>query len=274
MLPIRDNNPTRGVAHITLTLIIINSGVFLFQMAEKDTRLDSLRYGFVPAQLLLPKDQFLSGLQETYRVPRTDPSGRPYVNMATRQYMMTTDVEAINAILEKPAGLKLLTSMFLHGGWMHLIGNMLFLWIFGKYIEDRLGPLLFILFYLVTGVGAALTHGIFDPGYVPLVGASGAISGVMGAYLVLAPKSRIYAITFIGYIFITVNLPAWIYMVFYIVIQNLYPATFSVGQGGVAHWAHLGGVVFGVALALVVPKRSALPRPAGGEEIEDADIVI
>ncbi|MCA9256093.1 MAG: rhomboid family intramembrane serine protease, partial [Phycisphaerales bacterium] len=225
-------------------------------------------------QLLLPQNEFLSGIQRTYQIPRTDPAGRPYVNLVTREPLMVTDVEAINAILEKPPWLKLLTSMFLHGGWMHLIGNMLFLWIFGKYIEDRLGPLLFILFYLATGVGAAITHGFLDSGYFPLIGASGAISGVMGAYLVLAPKSRIYAITFIGYIFITVNLPAWIYMVFYIVIQNLYPATFSVGQGGVAHWAHLGGVVFGVALALVIPKRPALPRPADREEIEDADIVI
>ncbi|MCB9854410.1 MAG: rhomboid family intramembrane serine protease [Phycisphaerales bacterium] len=228
----------------------------------------------MPAQLLVDSGEFKSNLAERYLVQRTDPFGRMYINRLTGQPAMVPDREAIDTILAVPAGVKLFTSLFLHGGWMHLIGNMLFLWIFGRYIEDRFGPILFVLFYLATGVLASLTHGYFDHGYVPLVGASGAISGLMGAYLVLAPRSRIQAWTLLGYLPISVNLPAWVYMVFYIVIQNLYPATFSVGQGGVAHWAHLGGVVAGIGLTFLIPKRKPLPPIAYSREHDDADIVI
>lgn len=274
MLPIRDNNATRGTAYATLMLIIVNSGVFLFQMSARNTAFDSLRYGFMPAQLLVEPGQFKRGLEQNYQMPVTNSRGEPYVNLITRQVLMQPDRAAIETVQALPAWVKLFTSMFLHGGWLHLIGNMLFLWIFGNYIEDRLGPLLFLVFYIATGVCAALAHGYFDPGYLPLVGASGAISGVMGAYLVLAPKSRIHAITLLGYVPITVNLPAWVYMAFYIIIQNLYPATFSVGQGGVAHWAHLGGIVAGVALIFLLPKREPLPTREENLHDVDADIVI
>lgn len=282
MFPIRDNNTTRGTAYVTILLIIVNSGVFLFQMSARNTAVDSLRYGFMPAQLLAKPGQFEQGLAQFYRIPMTNSRGEPYVNLLTRQYVMTTDQAAINEIQRYPAWAKLFTCMFLHGGWMHLIGNMLFLWIFGNYIEDRLGPLLFFVFYITTGVCAGVAHGFLDTwfsgaalsGYVPLVGASGAISGVMGAYLVLAPKSRIQAITLLGYVPITINLPAWVYMAFFIIIQNLYPATFSVGKGGVAHWAHLGGIVSGVLLILLLPKRIALPARVYSEKEDPADIVI
>lgn len=259
---------------MTVLLIIINSGIFLFQMSGGGTAIDSLRFGFVPAQLLKGADEFTQGLESHYQLQVTDEFGRQFHYRDTGLPVMQPNLVAIEAVKSVPAPVKLLTNMFLHGGWMHLIGNMLFLWIFGNYIEDRLGPLLFIVFYLVTGICGTLTHAFFDPGYIPLVGASGAISGVMGAYLVLAPRARIQAITLLGYIPITVNLPAWIYMIFYIVIQNLYPATFSFGEGGVAHWAHLGGVAAGMLLILMVPKRKPLVVPVTDVIEEDADIVI
>ena len=274
MLPVRDNNPTRGTAYVTVLLIIINAGVFLFQMSAGSSSIDSLQFGFMPAQLLKSEAEFEQGLASEFQMPVTDGSGRQLFYALTGRPVSQPNVIAINLAKSAPASVKLFTCMFLHGGWMHLIGNMLFLWIFGNYIEDRLGPLLFILFYLATGICGTLTHAFFDPGYVPLVGASGAISGVMGAYLVLAPRARIQAITLLGYVPITVNLPAWVYMIFYIVIQNLYPATFSFGEGGVAHWAHLGGVAAGIALIFVFPKRKALPVVNSAVDVEDADIVI
>lgn len=282
MLPIRDNIPKRGTAYVTLILIILNSGVFLVQMSARNSAIDTLQFGFMPAQWLMNSADFEAGLARAYSEPVTDRLGRTFVNRFTGEPLMRTNTAVVDVIREYPATLKIFTSIFLHGGWMHLIGNMLFLWIFGNYIEDRLGPILFLIFYLATGICATLAHAYLDAlvnaeagsAFVPLVGASGAISGVMGAYLVLAPKSRIHAIVLMGYVPITVNLPAWVYMAFYIIIQNLYPATFSVGKGGVAHWAHLGGVVAGVLLILVIPKRPPLPVVDAGIDEQDADIVI
>ena len=172
----------------------------------------------------------------------------------------------------------LLTSMFLHGSWMHLIGNMWFLWIFGNNIEDSMGRLRFLAFYLLTGLAAAGAHLIAEPSSpVPVVGASGAISGIMGAYLVLYPRARV--LTAVVFIFIrVVPLPAWVMLGYWFLIQALSVAATpaSAGGGGVAFWAHIGGFVAGVALVrpfrrrdLVQAKRAhvTLPRrrvPHGG----------
>jgi membrane associated rhomboid family serine protease len=143
----------------------------------------------------------------------------------------------------------LLTSMFLHGGWMHLIGNMWFLWIFGNNVEDSMGRLRFIAFYLLTGLAAALGQVIASPAsIIPMVGASGAISGVMGAYLVLYPRVRVYALVPIFIFFTSIALPAWAMIGYWFIIQVV-SGLFSVGDmGGVAFWAHVGGFVAGVAL--------------------------
>jgi len=143
----------------------------------------------------------------------------------------------------------LLTSMFLHGGWMHLIGNMWFLWIFGNNVEDSMGRLRFIAFYLLTGLAAALGQVIASPAsIIPMVGASGAISGVMGAYLVLYPRVRVYALVPIFIFFTSIALPAWAMIGYWFIIQVVSGLLSDGEMGGVAFWAHVGGFVAGVAL--------------------------
>jgi membrane associated rhomboid family serine protease len=142
------------------------------------------------------------------------------------------------------------TSMFLHGGWMHLLGNMWFLWLFGDNVEDSMTRPRFAAFYLLCGVAAALAQVLTSPGSgIPMVGASGAISGVMGGYLVLYPRVRVYALLPLGFFLTTVALPAWMMLVYWMGLQVL-SGFASIGQtgGGVAFWAHVGGFLAGVVL--------------------------
>ena len=154
----------------------------------------------------------------------------------------------------------LFTSMFLHGGWMHVLGNMWFLWIFGDNIEDALGRWLYLLFYLGCGVAAAVTQVMLSPySRVPIVGASGAIAGVMGAYLVKYPRSRILTLIFIFFFITTAEVPAVIMLAYWFLIQ-LFSGVGSIGysnlsQGGVAWFAHVGGFLTGVILIKLLPTR-------------------
>jgi membrane associated rhomboid family serine protease len=160
--------------------------------------------------------------------------------------------------------------MFLHGGWMHLIGNLWFLWIFGNNVEDSMGHLRFLVFYLLTGLAAATSHVLVDPGStVPMVGASGAISGVMGAYLVLYPRARVDTLFWLLIFIRVVPLPAWVLLGYWIVLQ-LAGSTVSgaAGGGGVAYAAHIGGFVAGMLLVfpfrnqkLVTAKRRGVVLP-------------
>jgi membrane associated rhomboid family serine protease len=150
------------------------------------------------------------------------------------------------------------TSMFLHGSWMHLIGNMWFLWIFGDNVEDSMGRARFAVFYLVSGVAAALLQVVLSPGSaIPMVGASGAISGVMGGYLMLYPRVRVFALLPIGFFFTTVALPAWTMLLYWAAIQFLGGLTGLAGEraGGVAFWAHVGGFVAGLVLVKLFARR-------------------
>jgi rhomboid family protein len=151
----------------------------------------------------------------------------------------------------------LFTAMFLHGSWLHLFGNMWFLWLFGNNIEDSMGHARFILFYLACGIAAALLQVFVNPQSVlPMVGASGAISGVMGAYLVLYPHVRVYAIVPIGIIPLSIALPAWtmlIYWAFLQLVSGLFTGVTG-AQGGVAFWAHIGGFVAGVVLVKLLAR--------------------
>jgi membrane associated rhomboid family serine protease len=141
--------------------------------------------------------------------------------------------------------------MFLHGSWMHLIGNMWFLWVFGDNIEDSMGHVRFAIFYLLCGIGAALLQVMFNPASgIPMVGASGAISGVMGAYLILYPRVRVFALLVIGFFVTSIALPAWTMLLYWAAIQfvsGLFGLLAS-DRGGVAFWAHVGGFVAGVVL--------------------------
>jgi membrane associated rhomboid family serine protease len=143
----------------------------------------------------------------------------------------------------------LLTSMFLHGSWVHLIGNMWFLWIFGNNVEDSMGRFRFLVFYLLTGLVAASTFVFFNPtSATPLVGASGAISGVMGAYLVLYPRARVDTLFFFLIFFRVIPVPAWIILGYWFLIQLLSSASTSGAGAGVAYAAHVGGFLAGVVL--------------------------
>ena len=154
-----------------------------------------------------------------------------------------------------------MTSMFMHGGVMHLAGNMLFLWIFGDNLEDEMGHVGYLLFYLASGIGAALAH-VFAAPYspVPTVGASGAIAGVMGGYLLLFPKARVDILIILFFFIRIITIPAWIMLALWFAFQIFGGAGADAMQGGVAYWAHAGGFVIGAILTVPVFLRRGGPR--------------
>ena len=228
MFPYHDENATRRATYVTYALIGLNVLAWLgVQGAGTGLALarSVCELGLIPGELTLslpPGTRFPMG---EGLVCLTDP-GRQVWNV--------------------------FTSMFLHGSWMHLIGNMWFLWIFGNNIEDSMGHARFVVFYLLCGIAAALLQVAVTPGSaIPMVGASGAISGVMGAYLVLYPRVKVFAIVPIGIIPISVALPAWTMLLYWAAIQflgGLVGLAAEPGGGGVAFWAHVGGFVAGVVL--------------------------
>ena len=167
---------------------------------------------------------------------------------------------------ELPRGLQvippwatLFTSMFLHGGWLHLGGNMLFLWIFGNNVEDLMGRARFLLLYLGSGVAAALAQALADQlGQVPMVGASGAIAGVLGAYLVTYPRANVHVFLWIVIFFWIVTVPAWILLGFWFVMQLFSGLGTERGEPGVAFWAHVGGFIAGILLYLLLRPRRVM----------------
>src|SRR5688572_16675105 len=156
-----------------------------------------------------------------------------------------------------------ITSMFLHGGWMHLLGNMWFLWLFGNNIEDSMTRPRFLAFYLLSGLGAALAQVAANPASeIPMVGASGAISGVMGAYLVLFPRVKVFTMVPLGFFLTSMALPAWVMLIYWAFLQFAGGITSVVSEqsGGVAFWAHLGGFAAGVLLIKVFERRDRVAQ--------------
>jgi len=159
----------------------------------------------------------------------------------------------------------LVSSMFLHGGWLHIAGNMLFLWVFGDNVEDTMGHVSYLLFYLLTGLAAGLAQVVIDSGSeIPLVGASGAISGVLGAYIMLFPHGRIRTLIFLGFFVTVVLIPAWVQIGLWIVLQ-FFNGFASLGvrteeSGGVAYWAHIGGFIAGMGLVWLFRDKDAVDR--------------
>lgn len=151
------------------------------------------------------------------------------------------------------------SSMFLHGGWLHVIGNMWYLWIFGDNVEDRMGHVRYLVFYLLCGIGAGLTHIFFNPtSGVPTVGASGAIAGVMGAYLMLYPLAKVVTLVPVFFFITFIEIPALFFLGFWVLlqfIQGTVTSTVAQDTGGVAWWAHFGGFVLGAALIFLFKKR-------------------
>jgi membrane associated rhomboid family serine protease len=221
VIPIRDNIPTRSVPIITISLIVVNTSLFIhavFMPASVEKEL-VMKYGLIPRELFLSVHDRLELL--------------PY-NVLT-----------------------IFTSMFLHGGFLHLGGNMLYLWIFGNNIEDSTGHLKFVLFYGLSGIAAALVQFVYEPtASVPMIGASGAISGILGAYLVLFPYARVKTLIFIFFFITTVELPAIVLLTIWFFMQVLFSHT-----EGVAWSAHIGGFLFGLVTIrlFTLGRRTARP---------------
>jgi membrane associated rhomboid family serine protease len=247
MLPLADRNPTMRAPVFTVLLIGINLAVFVFWQgggtftAEEDSQF-TFEHAAIPCELV---------------------TGHPVTDLEVRTGKCFDHPPkfAHELFAGKYVYLAIVVSMFLHGGWLHLLGNMLFLWIFGNNIEDRLGPLRFVLFYLAGGVVATLAQVFFDTSSViPLIGASGAIAAVMGAYLVWFPRAPILTLLF----FFFIEIPAGIWLTIWFVMQF-----FTGPNSGVAYMAHVGGFVFGILVGAVVRRtdwwrRRPLPvyRPA------------
>jgi membrane associated rhomboid family serine protease len=223
VIPLRDANPTRRTPVVTLALIAVCFVVFAYELGRLGSGgMDALdafatEWGIVPAEL--------SGARAT----GTNLGGE---------------------------ALTLITSQFLHGGWLHLLGNMLFLWIFGNNVEDRFGRIRFLVFYLVGGTVAGLTQVAINPDSpIPTIGASGAIAATLGAYLVLFPRARITSLVFLGFFYQLIDVPAVVVLVFWFLLQ-LIDGIASLGvtdaSGGVAFFAHIGGFVFGALVGLVL----------------------
>ena len=228
MFPIRDDNPTEMPPLVTLAVIGACVGVWLWiqgaGFSERELASSVCTFGAIPAEV--------TG------------SARGEGVELVRGYRCGLGGLTWSALL---------TSMFLHGSWMHLIGNMWFMWIFGNNVEDSMGHLRFVAFYLLTGLVAAGAHVVVEPASpVPMVGASGAISGIMGAYLVLYPRARVKTLLVLVFLITFVNLPAWVYLAYWFVLQLASSAaTGPEATGGVAFAAHIGGFVAGLVLIFV-----------------------
>jgi membrane associated rhomboid family serine protease len=230
VIPLRDDNPSFRPQIVTVTFIVMCVLVWLWQLsfgAEGGQRI-VYALGVVPASLL--------GQQQ---LPPELSVVAPWMTM--------------------------FTSMFMHGGWLHLIGNMLYLWVFGDNVEDSMGHGRFAVFYLLCGVAAVLAQALPDPSStIPMVGASGAISGVLGAYLLLYPHARVLVAIPLGFLLHTTRIPAGLVLVLWFGLQLLSSAMAQPGQGGVAFRAHIGGFIAGMILIpLFKQRRVRLRLPWG-----------
>jgi membrane associated rhomboid family serine protease len=271
VLPLKDNNPTARFPVVTVALIVVCFAVFFWQLNfPTDPKLDqvgfgsvdqsSLEYGAIPYRISHAESRdcavgAVGTAQGQFEAGVVCPG--------TRDYDKAVAIGAENPqakpipINEAAWWVTLFTSMFMHGGWLHILGNMLFLWVFGNNIEDRLGRVKFLLFYLLAGLIAVYTQALIDTSSTaPTIGASGAIAGVLGAYALLFPRARVLTLLFIIFFVTLVEIPALILLAVWFILQFV-PALGQVavesgGGQGVAYFAHVGGFVFGLAVAAVM----------------------
>jgi membrane associated rhomboid family serine protease len=221
MFPLKDDNPTYHKPIVTIALIVANVLVFLYQVSQGEQyQAVVVKYGLIPYELV-------HGVELTPR-------------------------------LAFPSSMTLFTSMFMHGGWFHVGGNMLYLWIFGNNVEDVLRPIPFLIFYVLSGLFATMLFIITGPNtQVPLIGASGAVSGVLGAYAVRWPRARVMTLIFFGWFIRVIWVPAIVVLGLWFIFQLFFslPAIGQASSGGVAYMAHVGGFIFGLAAALLLKGR-------------------
>ena len=234
MFPYHDENQTQRTPYVTMALIAASTLAWLVVQgagSERALAQSVCELGLIPGELM-----------------GTIPPGTPFPMG-----------EGVACLTDPgPQYSHILTSMFLHGSWMHLLGNMWFLWLFGNNIEDSMTRPRYVAFYLLAGIGAALAQAFADPtSEIPMVGASGAISGVMGAYLVLFPRVRVYTMVPLGFFLQQMALPAWVMLIYWMFLQFAGGITSIASEqgGGVAFWAHIGGFVAGVVLVKVFERR-------------------
>jgi membrane associated rhomboid family serine protease len=231
VIPYRDENETVHTPILTLALIATNVLVWILVQgagAALAVAASVCNFGLIPGELTL--------------------RARPGTGFAMSQDL---------ACLVDPgrAPEHIIASMFLHGSWLHLIGNMWFLWLFGNNVEDSMGRMRFLVFYLLCGVAAALAQVLADPdSVIPMVGASGAIGGVMGAYVWLYPRVRVYTLVPLGFFVTSFALPAWVMLGYWMLLQVV-GGLGATGEGGVAFWAHVGGFLAGVLLVNLFARR-------------------
>jgi membrane associated rhomboid family serine protease len=247
VIPIRDINPTSRTAWLTLAIIAANIAIFVLWEPTFAGQAEQQEFFFCNAEI---------PFELTHQTSLADGGEEARAAIADSFRTGESDAAGLQDSLEQRCPDKswlasLFVSMFLHGGWLHLAGNMLFLWIFGNNVEDRLGRITFAALYVLGGLAAAALQVAFDPNSaVPNVGASGAIAAILGSYLVMFPRARIH--TLVIFVFITfLDLPATVVLVGWFVLQ-LFSGVGELGRelggGGVAFWAHVGGFVFGLAV--------------------------
>ncbi|NJN59049.1 MAG: rhomboid family intramembrane serine protease [Leptolyngbyaceae cyanobacterium SL_5_9] len=221
MVPLRDDNPTQITPYVTYGLILLNVLVFFYEASLSPPALEAFfrEWAVVPAEL-------------------------------------TASFQGAATSTTRPEWLTLITAQFLHGGFLHLGGNMLYLWIFGNNIEERLGRVKYIVFYLLCGILASLAQWYFaQTSNIPSLGASGAIAGVMGAYILRFPQARVLTLIPLGFLLYPIRIPALFFLGIWFVQQALYglvslnaPTNIGMESGGIAYWAHAGGFVVGAVL--------------------------
>lgn len=238
MFPIRDDNPQISTPFATITLIALNVLAWFAVQglgAEAQLAQSICQLGLIPGELL-------GNVPVGTRIPLSESVSCSLGGASTWH--------------------TLISSMFLHGGWFHLLGNMWFLWIFGNNVEDTMGPVRFVVFYLLSGIAAAGAQILVDPSStIPMVGASGAIGGVMGAYILLFPRVNVHLLIILGFYVTTVAVPA-VFMLGYWFVLQLVSGVGSLDAtgGGVAFWAHAGGFIAGAVLVLLFRQRHLLDR--------------
>jgi len=263
IFPLHDDNPTRRTPFVTFAIIGVNAVVFLgsIQLSPVDRGVLWYVRGFVPARV--------AGLIDD-EPPEVDPQTVP---PELREHVLAIeadrDVVVLRPLSRPQTLLSLLTCMFLHGGWLHVIGNMWFLWVFGNNVEDRLGHVAFLLFYLLGGLFASACHWMIAPhSTTPVIGASGAVATMLGAYAITWPWARVKSLVFLFVIITVIDLPALLVLGVWFLAQ-LVSATHAANlevSGGVAWWAHVGGFLAGLVL---MPLLSSLAGPTDDERPSD-----
>jgi len=226
LIPLKDDNPTYRTPIVTYSIIAICVIVFILEITSSSYNNGQLfySYGLIPA-------------------------------------VFTGQATLPNEIAGLPTEITLISSMFMHGGFMHLIGNMLYMWIFADNIEDEIGPIRFLIFYLLAGMAAALTQVYLNTSStIPMIGASGAIGGVLGAYIVNHPKAKVLVLIPFGFFSQIIKIPALYVLGFWFVLQFINSSLSSSTGGGVAYGAHIGGFIFGVVAILFFNKKSTVQK--------------